>query len=66
MVVLGHGGELYALRHTFGDDVTAWVEELDPTSLATVRRSSDLPAGPLWPGGLAVADGGDLHVVCGR
>ncbi len=65
MVVLRAPGEVYALRHTAGPDAIAWVERLDPVSLATVARSADLAGGPTWPGGLAAHANGSLYVVFG-
>jgi hypothetical protein len=65
MVVLRDPGEVYVLRHGFGPDVECWVEQVDPVSLAVVRTSSMLPAGPMWPGGLACHADGSLHVVFG-
>jgi hypothetical protein len=70
MVVLGASGEVYVLRHTLGrrpleDTVVAWVERIDPVTLEPVARSGDLPAGPFWPGGMAVHADGSLHVVMG-
>ncbi|MFN8113446.1 MAG: hypothetical protein U0R51_09605 [Solirubrobacterales bacterium] len=65
-------GELYALRHdvpVFGTHtrpVEAWVERLDPDSLAVVGATPRLPGGPFWPGGIAVHRSGDIHVVFGR
>lgn len=71
MVVLRDPGEVYVLRHTIGrrplaDPVTAWVERVDPETLAPVARSVDLPAGPFWPGGMAAHANGSLHVVFGN
>ena len=57
---------LYLLRHTAGDDATAIVERIDPISLEPLATSEPLPAGPVWPGGIGVADDGSLHVVFGR
>lgn len=59
-------GALYLLRHTAGDDATATVERIDPISLEPVASSVALPAGPVWPGGIGVAEDGSLHVVFGR
>lgn len=62
-------GELYALRHPPprrpGRPVGAWVERLDPETLATVARTPDLPGGPYWPGGMAAHANGSLHAVFG-
>ncbi len=66
MVVLRDPGEVYLLCHTGGDDAVSWVEQIDPVSLATLRRSADLPGGPTWPGGLAAHANGSLYVVFGR
>ena len=66
MVVLRDPGEAYLLGHTGGDDAVAWVEQIDPISLAPVRRSVDLPGGPAWPGGIAAHADGSLHVVFGN
>jgi hypothetical protein len=70
MVVLRDPGEVYVLRHTIGrrpltDPATAWVERVDPETLAPVACSPQLPAGPFWPGGLAAHGDGTLHVVFG-
>lgn len=66
MVVLRDPGEVYVLRHTFGPEVVAWVEQVHPESLEVLRRTPDLPAGPMWPGGLACHADGSLHVVFGN
>ena len=66
MVVRREPGEWFLLCHTGGDDAVSWVERFDPESLEIVSRSIDLPAGPTWPGGLAVHANGDLYVVFGR
>jgi hypothetical protein len=62
---------VFVLRHTLGrrplrDPVTAWVERVDPLTLAPVRRSPDLASGPFWPGGVAAHANGSLHVVSGN
>ena len=65
-------GELYALRHDMplsgaqAGPVEAWVERLDPETLAVTASSPRLPGGPFWPGGLAAHASGDLHVVFGH
>jgi hypothetical protein len=65
MAVRGRPGEILLLRHTPGEPSTAVVERIDPISLEPVATSAELPAGPVWPGGLgATADGG-AHVVFG-
>lgn len=66
MVVLRDPGEVYVLRHGFGPEVDAWVEQVDPVTLDVVRSSPMLPAGPMWPGGLACHADGSLHVVFGN
>jgi hypothetical protein len=66
MVVLREPGEVYLLRHTMGLDTVSWVEQIDPETLEPLRRSPDLLAGPMWPGGLAVHANGSLYVVFGR
>lgn len=66
MVVRRNANEWYLLCHTGGDDAVSWVERFDPESLDVLGRSVDLPAGPTWPGGLAVHQNGDIYVVFGR
>lgn len=66
MVVLRDPGEVYVLRHELGADVAAWVEQIDPVTLEVVRSSAMLPAGPMWPGGMACHADGSLHVVFGN
>jgi hypothetical protein len=66
MVVLREPGEVYVLRHGFGPEVEAWVEQVDPVTLAVQRSSPMLAAGPMWPGGLACHADGSLHVVFGN
>ena len=64
-------GELYALRHDipFGGPqstpVEAWVERLDPETLAVSASTPRLPGGPFWPGGIAAHANGDLIMVFG-
>lgn len=64
-------GELYALRHRMpgrrplATPVDAWVERLDPRTLAVTASSPTLPGGRYWPGGIAAHSNGDLHVVFG-
>ncbi len=71
-LVLREPGELFALRHDVplggaqSSPVEAWVERLDPHSLAVAARSPRLPGGPFWPGGIAAHRDGDLHMVFGR
>jgi hypothetical protein len=65
-------GELYALRHEMplrgpqSTPVEAWVERLDPETLAVAASSPRLPGGAFWPGGIAAHACGDLHLVFGR
>jgi hypothetical protein len=71
MVILRDPGEVFVLRHTLGrrplrDETMAWVERVDPTTLAPLERSPPLAGGPFWPGGLAAHGDGSLHVVYGR
>ena len=66
MVVLRDPGEVYLLCHTGGDAAVSWVEQIDPITLETVRRSPDLPGGPTWPGGLACHANGSIDVAFGR
>jgi hypothetical protein len=66
MVVGGGPGELYLLRHTPGEPSTALVERIDPVTLEPANTSAELPAGPLWPGGLGVHPDGGLLVVFGH
>lgn len=66
MVVLRDPGEVFLLGHSFGPEATAWVERVDPVTLAPLARSADLPGGPAWPGGIAAHANGSLHVVFGN
>ncbi len=66
MVVLRDPGEVYLLCHTGGEDAVSWVEQIHPETLETLRRSSDLPGGPTWPGGIAAHADGSLYVVFGN
>lgn len=66
MVVLREPGELYLLCHTGGPASISWVEQIDPITLQTLRRSPDLPGGPPWPGGIAAHANGSLYVVFGQ
>ena len=64
-------GELYALRHEIplggpqSSPVDAWVERLDPHTLAVAATTPRLPGGPFWPGGIAAHRNGSLHMVFG-
>ena len=70
-LVLREPGQLYALRHDVpiggaqAGPVGAWVERLDPLTLAVTAASPRLPGGPFWPGGIAAHRDGDLHMVFG-
>jgi hypothetical protein len=67
MVVLRAPGEVFVQGSTApGPDSTAWVERVDPTSLAPLARSPDLPGGPWWPGSVTAHANGSLYVVHGR
>ena len=71
MVVLREPGEVFVLRHSMGskpleDPANAWVERIDPRTLAPVARSPEMAGGPFWPGGMAAHADGSLHVVFGR
>lgn len=66
MVVHDLDDEPLLLRHSGGDGATALVERLGPQSLEPVAQSAELPAGPVWPGGLGVADDGSVIVVFGN
>lgn len=70
MTVLGAPGEVYLLTHSalrshLGLPTTACVEQIDPLTLRTLRRSPRLAGGPMWPGGMAIHRNGDLYVVYG-
>jgi outer membrane protein assembly factor BamB len=58
-------GDLLLLRHTPGEPSSAVVERCDPKSLEPLAASPELPAGPVWPGGLGATDDGGAHVVFG-
>jgi hypothetical protein len=71
MVVLREPGQVYVLRHSLGrhpqrDPCVAWVERIDPRTLATLERSPELEAGPFWPGGMLAHATGSLYVTFGR
>ncbi|MFM6993392.1 MAG: hypothetical protein ACKOWD_19420 [Rhodoferax sp.] len=71
MTVLGDAGEVYLLTHSalrahLGMATTACVERIDPHSLRSRQRSTRLPGGPMWPGGMAIHRNGDIYVVYGR
>jgi hypothetical protein len=68
MVVLRAPGEVYLQGSTtFGPDSAAFVERIDPVTLAPVVRSLDLEAGSeWWPGGIVAHRNGFLYVTHGR
>lgn len=66
MCVLRDPGEVFVLCHTMGADTVAWLERIDPHTLETLDRSDDLPAGPMWPGGVVAHADGSLVVTYGR
>lgn len=65
-------GELYALRHKMpgrrplATPVEAWVERLDPETLAVTASTPRLAGGRYWPGSIAAHSNGDLHMVFGE
>ena len=65
MVVHDLDASALLLRHSAGEGATALVERVDPVSLEPVAQSPELPAGPVWPGGLGVGDDGSVIVVFG-
>lgn len=65
-MVVSDAERTFLLRHTFGDDAVSFVEQLDDQTLEPLHRSPDLPGGPTWPGGMAVAPDGSVHVVFGN
>lgn len=65
MVIVRAPDEVYLHGHGIGDG-TAWVERIDPHTLATRARVEGLPGGPTWPGGMAAHADGSLYVVFGR
>ena len=66
MLVAREPGELFLLRHTAGEGAVAIVERIDPHTLEPVAQSVELPAGPVWPGGIGAHDNGSLYVVFGN
>jgi hypothetical protein len=66
MVVEGHDGALYFLRHGVGDAAASVVERLDPVSLDPLFQSRELAGGPVWPAGLGVHPNGSIYVVFGN
>ena len=66
MAVTNDAGQVFLLRHTAGDGAIALVERIDPITLEPLATSVELPAGPVWPGGIGVHPDGSLHVVFGN
>jgi hypothetical protein len=66
MVVLRAQGEVYVQGCRIDAHSTAWVEQVDAGSVATIARSPELPGGPFWPGGMAAHANGSLYVTFGR
>jgi hypothetical protein len=66
MAVRGGPGEVLLLRHAPGEPSHAVVERVDPVTLEPVATSADLPAGPVWPGGLGARADGGVHLVFGE
>lgn len=71
MVLLRAPGEVYlmhhdALRENIGLPCSSYIEQIDPQSLKTLKKSPRLPGGPFWPGGFAIHRNGDLYVTFGR
>jgi hypothetical protein len=67
MVVLRRAGEVYLQGSTsLGPDNAAFVERIDPATLAPLARSPDLDAGGVWwPGGIVAHANGFLYVTHG-
>ena len=65
-MVVGDDDGTFLLRHTPGDDAVAIVERIDPITLEPLATSAELPAGPVWPGGIGVHDNGSIYVVFGN
>lgn len=66
MVVMGDHNQVYVQGHSLGPETTAWVEQIDPLTLAPIAKSPDLAAGPFWPGGVAAHSNGSLYVTYGN
>ena len=67
MTIVREPGAVYVQGHTgAGGNTTGWVERVHPESLETIDRSPALPAGPMWPGGIAAHRNGSLYVTYGR
>ena len=66
MVVHRDECELYLQRHTLGPDTVGMIERIDPITLEVIVSSGELPAGPTWPGGIAVAADGFILQTYGR
>ena len=67
MVVLRAPGEVFVQGNSQPwEHTTAWVERVDPISLATLERSPNLPGGPFWAGGILAHANESLYVTYGR
>ncbi|MDE3096686.1 MAG: hypothetical protein KGK07_11905 [Chloroflexota bacterium] len=67
MVILRRPGEVFVQGNSQPwEHTTSWVERIDPVSLATLARSTDLPGGPFWAGGILAHENGYLYVTYGR
>jgi hypothetical protein len=67
MTITRAPSEVFLLGHTGPPtETTAWVERIDPESLAPLKRSPPLESGPVWPGGIAAHANGSLYVTYGR
>ena len=65
-MVVGDAAGTYLLRHTGGEGAVAIVECIDPVTLEPLATSAELRGGPVWPGGIGIADDGAAHVVFGN
>ena len=68
MVIVRDRGEVFLQGNGIGDPEanTAWVERIDPVTLAPQARIEGLAGGPTWPGGIAALADGALVVVFGN
>ena len=61
------GRELPPVVRPAGQQDSGWLERVDPVTLATLKRSPDLPSGGhLWCGATVAHQNGDLYMVNGR
>ncbi len=71
MVVLRDPGQVYLMtieilrNRILKRPVHAQIEQIDPVTLKTLKKSPKLKAGSMWPGGFAVHKNGDLYVTYG-